>query len=152
MRAIALTTAATLAVLAMPAAAQDAEPDTDLAPVIAQMSDPAFQDTMAVMIGSLGEVLLDMTIGPLAEAVERAGGEPTGYGPDARVRDVAGPDAQDLPAELAARTPQMMDAASGMARSLEAMMPVLRAWSEEMAASVAHARDRADRSGEDFEG
>lgn len=143
MRLLALAAAASLVALPAHAFAQETEPESELATVIEKMEDPVVQAGVAGMLAALSEAMLDMPIGPLVEAIERADGEPTGLEEDATIRDLAGPEAEDLPAEMAERVPEMMDAASGMARGFEAMMPMLRAWAEEMEASIAHARDHA---------
>ena len=123
--------AASLVVLPAHAMAQEPDPEfveepapeAELAPLIDKLSDPDVQAGVAGMLAAMSQVMLDMPIGPLAEAIERAGGEPTGYDGDATVRDLAGPGAEAIPAELAERVPEMMNGASGMAKGFEAMLP-----------------------------
>jgi hypothetical protein len=53
------------------------------------------------------------------------------------VRDLAGPEAEDAPREIAVRVPQMMGALASLAFALEEMLPQLRAIAEPLAATPA---------------
>jgi hypothetical protein len=46
---------------------------------------------------------------------------------DARLRDLAGPEADRLPGEIGHRVPQAMGAAAGMAGAVEDMLPEINA-------------------------
>ncbi|RDC60490.1 hypothetical protein HME9302_01698 [Alteripontixanthobacter maritimus] len=117
--------------LASPAAAQGIE-DTDTAEAAAvvmaeRMRDPAVQDRMVGVLADLMDAMLDVKVGPLAETLEEFGDEPVeGIDRDATLRDLAGPDAEDIPADVAEELPRAMDAMAGMTKGLAAMLPALR--------------------------
>lgn len=144
MRALPIA-AATLLVFAVPSAAfaQEAPaeaPDTALAEMSEKLADPDFQAQAATIAQVLVGTLLDLQVGPLAEAVNEAtGGEGPEIDPDARVRDLA-PGADELPGEVADRLPEAMSAMSGMAEGMQAMLPALRDMAERMRSSVEQAR------------
>ena len=123
--------------VASPALAQD-EPMGEMA---AKMGDPEVQRAMAAALETMSEALLDVPVGPFAEAA-RAMGKTMGDAeededlerlpPDATLRDLAGPEAERMPREMARRVPAMMGAMAGMAGMLEAMRPMLAAMAERM--------------------
>ena len=116
----------------LPAAAQDVAPDAQ--ELTERLSDPELQERMAQMAGILAETLMDMPVGPMVEAMAEVSDdiERPDIAPDARVRDLVGPDADGATAEIAEKLPQMLDAMAGMAGAMETMMPHLR----EMAARL----------------
>ncbi len=128
--------AAALLVLATPtiALAQDAPaPDSEaLSELSHKLADPAFQDQAALMGQVLMQTLLEMPVGPMAEAMNKAtGGKGPAIDPDAKVKDLA-PNAEELPEQVVDKLPMAMNAMSGMAEGMQAMLPALR----EMAASM----------------
>lgn len=104
------------------------ESESRVANLSDRLSDPAEQERIAGMVDAMGEILLAMPVGPLMEALSEATGED---GPDidrnATVRDLAGPRADRLPAEIANKVPPMMGMMGAMARSMDAMRPMLDA-------------------------
>ncbi|MEM8725677.1 MAG: hypothetical protein AAGE86_09170 [Pseudomonadota bacterium] len=144
MRALPIA-AATLLVFALPSAAFAQEtateaPDTTLAEMSEKLADPEFQDQAATIAQVLVGTLLNLEVGPLAEAVNEAtGGEGPAIDPDARVRDLA-PGADELPGEVADRLPEAMNAMSGMAEGMQNMLPALRDMAERMRASMEQVR------------
>ena len=151
-----LIISAAVAAIAIPASAQaqvHAAPhnssEHDMAGVSSKLAeklgDPATQKALAQSVRVMGEILLDMPLAPLADAAARMAGEDgADVDPDATLRNLAGPDAADMPQQIEEKLPQMMGAASAMAGSLETMLPVLR----QMAAQMQNAMADAARAGD----
>lgn len=144
MRALPIA-AATLLALATPSAvfAEDVPavaPETALAEISQKLADPDFQAQAATIAQVLVGTLLDLQVGPLAEAVNKAThGEVPAIDPEARVRDLA-PGAEDMPDEVSERLPEAMNAMSGMAEGMQTMLPALRDMAERMRASMEQVR------------
>lgn len=138
---IAATAAALLAIsLPSHALAQDAG-EGELSPVIESMSDPATQEQTALMAAMLVGALMEMPVGPLAEAAATmAGKDAPAIDPDARVRDLVGPEAGRAPEVIAERLPEMMEAMAGMAGALEQMLPQLRELAERLPQEIPQTR------------
>jgi len=80
----------------------------------------------------LVQTLLELPIGPMAEAMNRAtDGKGPDIDPDAKVKDIA-PNADELPAQVADKLPMAMNAMSGMSEGMQAMLPALRDMAERM--------------------
>ncbi len=143
----AMVTAALAVCAPLPALAQDAPPadappaDAPLANVTERLADPATQQVAAVTLSTLVEALLDLPIAPLANAVRSA--DPDAL-PDiddnTTVRQLAGPDAEDVPAVIRAELPRAMDMMAGMAAGFEALLPALKDMAEQFEQSVEEAR------------
>jgi hypothetical protein len=96
-----------------------------------KLSDPQVQDSVAKMVGQMTERMLDLPVGKFAAAIEKAlpGGMPGAIKGKKRIKandtvaDLAGRDADRLPAELAKGSKQMMSMMSGFATAFAAMMP-----------------------------
>lgn len=145
MRALPIAAAAVLA-LATPslAYAQDALP-LEAEPALAEMSeklaDPEFQAQAASVVQVLLGSMLDLKVGPFAEAMNRAtDGEGPDIDPDATIRDLA-PEAEDVPAEVSERLPEAMNTMSAFADGMQAMLPALRDMAERMRGAMEQARD-----------
>lgn len=102
-----------------------------------RLSDPATQIAVTAVLSTLAQSVLDMDLGPLSRAMDDAGLR-SGLPPDARVGDIAGPDAARAPEEIARRTPRMMSAMAGMAGALDEMMPQLRDIGQRMKDAIPH--------------
>jgi hypothetical protein len=141
---------AALVLTPVPALARDSDaerlPERGLSEVSGKLSDPAMQIAVAAALSGMSEALLDLKVEPFLRAVDGMGGVAGGerrsrdLPPDARLRDIAGPKAADMPRELARETPRMMGAMAGMAGALQDMLPQLRAMGERMKDAVP--RDR----------
>ncbi|WP_427969778.1 hypothetical protein [Altererythrobacter sp.] len=136
MRSSYLAVAAALAAASpVSLAAQEVVPDSDsrVADLSDRLSDPEEQERIAGMVDAMGEIFLAMPVGPMMEALSEATGED---GPDvdrnATVRDLAGPGADRLPAEIADKVPHMMGMMAAMARSMDAMRPMLEAMGQSL--------------------
>lgn len=131
MRAVLAVFAASTALVApsaaLAAAPADAAPhDPALAELAERMSDPAEQERMAGMVEALGDVLLGLPVGHMANAVtEAAGEEELRADPRATLGQLAGPNSAALPAKLADRVPHMMGMVAGMAEEIDALRPAL---------------------------
>lgn len=133
----ALPVAAALLVLAAPtfAHAQEqpaAPPETALSDMSEKLADPAFQNQAATMAEIFLGALLDLPVGPFAEALSTAsGGEIPPIDPDTRVSDLA-PEAEELPERLSDELPRAMNTMSAMAQGMEQMLPALREMADRM--------------------
>lgn len=132
-----------LALIGTPALAQDAAPTDDSATapvessdVVSTLRDPQVQATATAAAAILGELLLDVPVGPLVavmdDTVDRladeAGTQPparTEVAPDATLRDLVGPQGDRMATELATRVPQAMEAAAEVAVAVEKAKPAL---------------------------
>jgi len=126
--------AAALLVFAAPSAAlaQDAPNGEEFAEMSQKQADPEFQEQAAMMGQVLVQTLLELPIGPMAEAMNRAtDGKGPDIDPDAKVKDIA-PNADELPAQVADKLPMAMNAMSGMSEGMQAMLPALRDMAERM--------------------
>ena len=134
-----------LAGTATPALAQDALPggdipDADFSEVTDRLSDPAFQQDLAVTVATLSQVLLDLPIAPLAQAAadmagDVSGEEPRDIDPDLTIRKVA-PEAADVPQVIERELPQAMARMGDMAGAMEAMLPALLDMARQMEGAV----------------
>lgn len=123
-RLLSIVSFVALALAPVPAFARD-----DAARDVAkQLSDPANQVAATVALTALSEALLDVRIEPLRRALGAMGSDMTDdLPPDARLRDLAGPGARDLPGNIGRTVPRTMGAAAGVAGAVEDMLPELRA-------------------------
>ena len=145
MRAITAACAISLA-LAAPSAvlAQEAVPDSSEAAISElseKLADPEFQDQLSAIAQVVMTSMLDLEIGPIANAMNEAtGAEGPEIDPDARIRDIA-PEAEDIPEDLAEKLPQAMNSLSIMSEGMAEMLPALRAMAERMRGAFEEARD-----------
>lgn len=128
-----LALAVGLSALAMaPLSAESRSPRRDHR-IAERLSDPAFEAQVAAMAAMMGQMVLDMKVGPLARAMGEMGDEDArDIPPDARLGDLAGPDARDMPDQLARELPRAMRHAGAAAGALEDMMPELQRMGERM--------------------
>lgn len=145
MRALPAVAAAAFA-LAMPSLAHAEEPPTaapeaKLAELSDKLADPNIQAHAAEMVRVLMGHMLEIEIGPLVDAMNRA---TDGRGPDipsdARLRDLA-PEAEDMPEEFAERLPEAMNSMSAMAEGMGQMIPALAEMAERLSGVMAEARE-----------
>ena len=138
---VTLFAAASALALATPAAvaAQEQPVETSASDLADRLSDPAEQERLAGMFAALGEIMLELPVGPMLEATTRAAGEDApDIDRDARLRDLAGPEAERLPEEISEKVPQVMGMMAGMAEGIETMRPLLEAWAETMREQIRH--------------
>ncbi|MBN8842553.1 MAG: hypothetical protein J0H88_04815 [Sphingomonadales bacterium] len=113
---------------------------------VAALNDPAMQDRMADTVTALVDAMMQMKVGPLAEAVARVDPDSdAAYIPrDATVGDVAGRDpqyAERMGDDVRAGTRMAGHAASALA----AYAPVLKDMARDLAAQWERERDDARR-------
>ena len=140
----ALLAAASLAAIAapMPAFAQDTEAalqveeSVELADLAGKLSDPERQREVALMARAISEVLLDLPVAPLMEAMGQiAGEEAPMVGPGTTLRSLA-PQAGRVPEEIERNLPRVMNAVSAMAGAAEIMLPQLRELAERLEETI----------------
>jgi len=106
----------------------------DAARLADELNDPAKQAEMAAMVQTMANLMLEMPVAPLLRAkAEIEGTDPEAVDPNLTVRDLAGPEAENAPREIAVRLPHMMGALATLAVSLEQMLPQLRAMGDTLA-------------------
>ncbi|MCW1430313.1 hypothetical protein [Novosphingobium sp. JCM 18896] len=119
---------AALALAPLPAFARDDASRDVTGDVAKQLSDPGNQVAATVALTALSEALLDVRIEPLRRALGAMGSDMADdLPPDARLRDLAGPGARDLPGDIGRTVPKTMGAAAGMAGAVGEMLPELQA-------------------------
>lgn len=125
-RAVRSVLAACLVTTALSPAQAHEKDDGDLS---GQLSDRGNQMRAAATLSALTGALLAMDIAPFTRAMRSAGDDEFARDlpPDATLGDLAGPRAQELPYEIARKTPEMMGKAAGMAGAIEEMRPQLKA-------------------------
>ena len=121
--------------LAAPAAAQDPLPPEERAAPMGEerldalaerLADPDTQEQLSATLATLSDVLLDLPLAPMAEAVAEAAGEdPEAVDPDVTLRSMA-PGAGEVPRVIEDRLPEAMDRMAGMSGALAKMLPALR--------------------------
>lgn len=121
----------------LPLAAQSAdEPVTEeqesLSDMTDKLSDPQNQQQAAMMLRAMSEVLLDMPVAPMMNAMrDIAGGDMPEVAPNTTLRSMA-PEAGRVPEEIERNAPRAMQAMSKMAGAMEVMMPALRDMAQQM--------------------
>ncbi|MEP2551194.1 MAG: hypothetical protein ABJH26_07870 [Marinomonas sp.] len=105
-----------------------------------KLADPEFQEQAAMMGEVMVRMLLDMPVGPMGDALNKAtDGRSPAIDPDATVRDLA-PGAEELPAQVSEKLPMAMNAMSSMAQGMDAMLPALKDMAERMSAMMKQAK------------
>lgn len=121
----------------LPLAAQSAdepvmEDEQPIAEMTDKLADPEHQQEMAMMMRAMGEVLLDMPVAPMMNAMrDIAGGDMPEVAPNTTLRSMA-PEAGRVPEEIERNAPRAMQAMSKMAGAMEVMMPALRDMAQQM--------------------
>jgi hypothetical protein len=113
-----------LALVSAPASARDGRVDG----AAATLSDPHVQMAAAATLAAMVETILNMDITPFTRAIDAAGGGDAvrDLPPDAKLRDVAGPEAERMPRAIARNIPKAMESAAEMAGAVGDMMPQLK--------------------------
>ena len=139
-------TIAALPLLALVAPFPAAAADRGAERAVSVLNDPATQDRMADTVTALVGALMQMKVGPLADAVARIDPESRAADipPDATIGDVAGRDpayAERMGADVRAGTRMAGQAASALA----AYAPVLKDMARDLAAQWERERAAARR-------
>lgn len=112
------------------------------------LGDEATQDRVSRALQVMTRALLSMPVGGIAEAVAEIDPESdmADVPRNARVADMVGPAADEMPTRMAGQSRTMMRAMSVLTRQMAVMAPVLRDMASQMAAQVeAEARDPRPR-------
>lgn len=140
-----------LLLIALPAAAlaaplPAAAAETSLDDTAAALNDPAMQDRMADSVAALVGALMQMRVGPLAEAVARVDPDSDAayIPPDATLGEIAGRD-PDYGERLGDDVRAGAHMAGDMAAALSAYAPVLKDMARDMAAQWDRERAAARR-------
>ncbi|MEP3225391.1 MAG: hypothetical protein ABJO01_05405 [Parasphingorhabdus sp.] len=122
--------------LAMPAAAQDRAPDSE---VIEKLNDPVFQEGMVSVMSGFMTAMMDLPIGQFAAAMEKAvpknsdGREPfSRIRPDDTLGDLAARDNPNFNTEMEDKMREGTAIMGIMASEFGALLPQLKAMGERM--------------------
>ena len=115
--------------------------DAELGVLVETLRDPVVQVQAGEMLAAMSQVLLNLKVAPLAEAMAEIAGEPIDdIDPDQTVRDLA-PEAEYLPQDIRREVPQAMDRLAGMSGALAAMLPALRDMAAQMETAIEDGAD-----------
>ena len=103
--------------------------------IAGRLHDPATQLMVAAAIAAMSEAVLDTSIEPIVRAMRAAGADPD-LPRDARVRDLAGPDAERARDRAVGQVPRAMGRMGEMAGAIGDMMPELAAMARRMKDAV----------------
>ncbi len=123
------------------------ERDEDISQIADKMDSPLVQDGVSATIERMAGAMLDMRVGPLAEAIERArpGTIDRRIGRNSTVGDLAGRDTDYLPERLGDQSREAMSLMGGFARAMAAMVPEVERMGREMEDSFREAKREARR-------
>ena len=121
------------ALLALPAAAQPAEPDIQIPK---ELLDPAMTDRLTDVLQVLSKTMLDMPVGEIEAALE--GREPTAADRRRTVRSETKLSERQLNQQIEAARPQMRAAMKGLSAALPAMMKGLSEAGRELEKATAN--------------
>ncbi|HEY0959250.1 MAG TPA: hypothetical protein VGE05_08250 [Novosphingobium sp.] len=93
-----------------------------------KFTDPGTQAAAAATLTAMSDALFDLPIAPFVRAMRSMGDDEAGKDlpSDARVRDLAKPEANRLSEEISRRVPQMMSTTSDIMGALREVLPQLR--------------------------
>lgn len=112
-----------------------------------KMGDPLVQDGVSRTVERMVGAMMNMRVGPLAEAIEdaRPGTVNRRIRRDSTVGDLAGRNADYLPERLGDESREMMGMMGGFARAMATMMPEFERLGRELKDSVRVAKHEASR-------
>ncbi len=122
--------------------------DDDIADFADRVDDPMVQDGVSDSIERMAGAMMNVRVGPLAEAIERArpGTVDRRIRRDSTVGDLAGRDADYLPERLGDQSREMMGMMGGFARAMATMMPEFERMSRDMEESFRTAKAETRRN------
>lgn len=122
--------------------------DDDIADFADRVDDPMVQDGVSDSIERMAGAMMNVRVGPLAEAIERArpGTVDRRIRRDSTVGDLAGRDADYLPERLGDQSREMLGMMGGFARAMATMMPEFELMSREMEESFRTAKAETRRN------
>lgn len=103
-----------------------------------ELRDPMNQAKVAGTLSALTGALLSMDISPMTRAMAPIDGGRMSRDlpPDARLGDIAGADARELPYDIARKTPRAMSQMAGMLGAMDEMRPQLKAMGRQLKDSL----------------
>lgn len=111
-----------------------------------RMADPALQRSMSDAVAGASEALLDIPIEPFARAMRSVDPDAARDIPrDSTLRDLAGPEAERMPREVARRLPGMIAGMASMSEAMERMLPEMRRIARAMGEAVLDGQPYGDR-------
>lgn len=122
--------------------------DDDIADIADRIDDPLVQDSVSNSIERMAGAMMNVRVGPMAEAIERArpGTVDRRIRRETTVGDLAGRDADYLPERLGDQSREMMGMMGGFARAMAVMMPEFERMGREMEDSFRTAKAEARRT------
>jgi hypothetical protein len=102
--------------------------DGETAVIAKRLADPGTQAAAAAALAGMAEKILDIDISGYTRAIDAAGGASAvrDLPPDAKLRDLAGPDAERMPRTIARNVPRAMGSAAKMAGAMEDLKPQIK--------------------------
>ena len=121
--------------------------NSSISDIAGKISGPAMQYGVATVVERATAAMMDLPVGPIAEAIENArpGTVNRRIRRDTTVGDLAGRKAAYLPEELADRSRDMMGMMGGLANAMAMMMPEFKKMGREMEESFRTARTQSRR-------
>ena len=116
--------------------------------IAGRLSDPAVQDSVAIMVERVSGAIMNMPVGGITDAIEtaRPGTVQRRLRGDATIADVAGRDARYLPEELGDRSREAAGMIGGLTRAMAQMMPAFETLSRDLQDQIRTAKDEARRA------
>ena len=136
-------TGETVADASAPLAAPDAE--SDMSAMADRLSDPDLQDGVAHMAQRMGETMMRLPIGKFVSAIEKArpGTVRKRVREDATLADLAGRDAENIPALIGRESRTAMKMMSGFTKAFASMVPEFEKLGREMAVTMADLKTKS---------
>jgi hypothetical protein len=105
-----------------------------------KLADPGMQAAAAAALAAMAEKILDIDIAGYTRAIDAAGGGSAvrDLPPDAKLRDLAGPDAERMPRTIARNVPKAMGSAARMAGAMSDLRPQLKETMRELKDAIPH--------------
>jgi hypothetical protein len=103
-----------------------------------KLADPGVQIAAAAALAAMAEKILDIDIGAYTRAIDAAGGGSAvrDLPPDAKLRDLAGPDAERMPRSIARNVPKAMGSAARMAGAMDDLKPQIKETMRELKEAI----------------
>ncbi len=131
-----------LAALLLTPTVAAAEPgDREMAAAVAALDNPRTADGLARIMAAATRALMQLRVGPIAEAVAEADPDSRAadVDPDATLGDMAGVDADRMADDVGDQTRRSAAMMGTMARTMATMAPVFRAMARDMTAQMERA-------------
>ena len=157
-RFVSLTALAAVMLAPLPAYASNArDSQRAIGELQNRLGDPETQHAMGDALAGLMAAMMDMKAAPFLKAMDRMGKSMGDSAPrrdipeNATLGDLAGPEARDMPRQIAQRTPAMMGAMGAMAGAMGEMIPQLETVGKRMGEQMRKTMEKSparDRRGD----